>query len=321
MPRPGNRQPPQKPYVPAVFGIPAAAVTQVEQAVHGETEEGPRSACRRGGQLAKPGIEWPVQQRHVPDTGEVVKQRFDRPGNGSSPLGVDTALHRVLDLEPHSRRQRSEVETVLTISGAVGDEVLGGGASPHPPPGVVASTPSGIEFGPQPAPGHCANRGRRHHRRRPPRRVGTPGSIPLSRVPIAQPISELTELAAGHLARTQRPMPGHLRIRRRGPRHRLGPTGVSPPAQMSQAQPVVTTRSHAACHDARRRPQDRVAHRRDQHIDPELRSHRRSQPIGESAQTGNGRSHRRWAHRSPPFPSRTPAATSSRRASSMLKWE
>ena len=65
-------------------------------------------------------------------------------------------------------------------------------------------------------------------------------------MPVAQPVSMLTELAAGDLARPQRPVSHHGRVRRRRPHPPVGAAVELPAPQMSQTESAVAARVHAA---------------------------------------------------------------------------
>ena len=124
--------------------------------------------------------------------------------------------------------------------------------------------------------------------------------------------------AAGDLARLQRPVSHHARIRRCRPRLPAGAPVELPAPQMSQTQPAVAAGVHAAGDLARGRAEDGVARCRHQHIDSELGAHQRVQaPV----QAGIGlHGQRRDTHRCTSLSVSQPAATNARRASSIFRW-
>ena len=124
--------------------------------------------------------------------------------------------------------------------------------------------------------------------------------------------------AFGHQARLQRSVPHHFGIRPgRPPLLVIRATGAFPSAQMGQAEPAVAAGVHASGHRAGGCAEDRIADGGHQDIDPELRSHRCVQALGQGRP--ERRSSRFDAHRGWSWSASHPAATKARRASSIFR--
>ncbi len=135
---------------------------------------------------------------------------------------------------------------------------------------------------------------------------------------VAQLVPMLPVSASADLARLQRPVSHHGRIRGGRPFPPVGAAVELPAPQVSQTESAVAARVHAAGDLAGGRAQDRVARCGNQHIDSELGAHQRLQA---AVQAGIGlRGQRRGTHRCTSLSVSQPAATSARRASSIFRW-